>query len=90
MINTKITREDLSHAKPNCASCGFGIDVRDYEDNGNFCKRCCAMAGSLARARIGQNKQYIRRSIDMVLDQYDRKDLMGKECMYADISCLFG
>lgn len=48
--------------KPNCVVCDLSINSEDYEQNGNFCPKCCSAA-----TRMGHRRLWEKREMDELM-----------------------
>ena len=88
MMKIKMSDEDLKLAKDKCVSCNEEIDKEDFEQNGNYCRRCCSLAGKMVYKRH-LPKQFIEQEMNKLFVEYGREDLIGKKSIMAEIRLNF-
>lgn len=81
--------EDWKYAKTKCVSCRTELMQKDFPQNGNYCKKCNALAKAMSDARKNSNEQLTKERLNMVFIHYERPDLVDKESIMEDLKLIF-
>ena len=81
----------MNNAKTKCVSCSDSILPKDYNENGNYCARCCAMCGAMAKVRI-MSEYFLLKTCQMQCCRqgyYSHVDKRGNLRQFKCEQCLF-